>query len=280
MPVRLTVLAILAASCLVLCGGCSNKHPEQDYSFTDPRVLTLLAAVDREDLPEIDRLVAAGVDVNAVGQSIAFPGALDATPLTWAFPEKKAAFERLLQLGADPDRCGNRSVTMLAAAVENDPDWLRLVLEHQGNPNLVGPLGVTPLFFAVSSRRLDNLKLLIDAVADIDRRNAFGFTPIIQAAEMPWFEGVYWLLEAGADYRLGDAPNHDLTYYVVAKTVEDGNDQWQSREKVIDFLDAKGVDFEPACKLVEEETPDAAKLWKQEMQRRAEEKEKRRGKPE
>jgi hypothetical protein len=66
---------------------------------------------------------------------------------------------------------------------------------------------------------------------------------------------------------------------VIENPVEHGNVAWQWREKVIDSLEADGVDFEPAYQLVEQEDPPAAKLWQEHMQRRAEEKHKRGDKP-
>jgi ankyrin repeat protein len=280
MPVRLTVLAILTACCLALCGGCSTAKSDPDYSFSDPRVLTLLRAIDREDLAEIDQLVAAGVDVNAVGQSNAFRGVLNATPLTWAFGEKKAAFKRLLELGADPNQVvnGHGTIVRTAAAHQSDSEWLQMVLDYHGSPDLDGPLRFTPLFHAVSSQRVESLRLLINAGANINHESWLG-TPLIWAARTHWLEGAYYLLEAGADYRLGVSPNLDLAYYVIENPVEHGNVAWQWREKVIDSLEADGVDFEPAYQLVEQEDPPAAKLWQEHMQRRAEEKHKRGDKP-
>jgi ankyrin repeat protein len=277
LSLRFTVLAVLAACCLASCGKA--KQPDPAYTFSDPRVLALIKAVDREDLPEIDQLVAAGVDINAVGESLKLPGQLYVTPLIAAFNrERKASFERLLKLGADPNQAvrGYGAVIQMAARAESDSDWLRLVLEHRGDPNLRGNFGSTPLFDVVFGRRVENLRLLIEAGADINHRDGAGSTALIGAAQMLWFEGAFYLLQAGTDYRLKTSErNYDLAYYVIENPIKDGNDVWQWREEVIDFLEAKGFDFEPAFTLVEKERPLAAPFWKQNMQRRAEEKEKK-----
>jgi ankyrin repeat protein len=57
----------------------------------------LCKAIEENDVGEIDRLVAAGADVNAKGKE-------NMTPLLWAFPDDKPErFKKLLELGADPN---------------------------------------------------------------------------------------------------------------------------------------------------------------------------------
>ena len=64
--------------------------------FTDPKVVLLCKAIEAKDLKEIARLVASGVNVNAKGRG-------NMTPLLWAFPMGEEVFEKLLELGADPN---------------------------------------------------------------------------------------------------------------------------------------------------------------------------------
>ena len=50
--------------------------------FTHPQVIALCRAIEADDLKEMDRLIAAGVNVNAQGKG-------KMTPLLWAFPDNK-----------------------------------------------------------------------------------------------------------------------------------------------------------------------------------------------
>jgi hypothetical protein len=68
----------------------------EDY-FDDPQVIALCKAIEASNLVEIDRLVAAGANVNAQGKD-------KMTPLLWAYPDSNLQrFKRLLELGADPN---------------------------------------------------------------------------------------------------------------------------------------------------------------------------------
>ena len=98
-------IAMLGLSLIV---GCMSKSPDYvnvvDFPphstgsrwspaeiFSDPQLIALAKAVKKQDLREIDQLIAAGVDVNAAGKD-------NVTPLAWALMlQKKKAFKRLLQ---------------------------------------------------------------------------------------------------------------------------------------------------------------------------------------
>jgi hypothetical protein len=104
MRLRATYL-LVAVVTLVGCGEASRItgttwHQKfgwkaEDY-FSDPQVIALCHAIAANNLAEIDRLVAAGANVNAKGKG-------NMTPLLWAFPDNKLdRFERLLKHGAGP----------------------------------------------------------------------------------------------------------------------------------------------------------------------------------
>jgi len=97
----LAILVLLSSGCLVSGGAEETWHQKYDWKaekyFDDPLVIALCEAIEADDLEEIDRLVAAGADVNAKGKG-------NMTPLMWAYPDHKPKrFERLLKHGADPN---------------------------------------------------------------------------------------------------------------------------------------------------------------------------------
>jgi hypothetical protein len=111
-----------------------------DY-FDDPKVIALCRAIESNDIAEIDRLVAAGADVNAQGKG-------KMTPLLWAYPDNRLErFKRLLEHGANPNvaiesdfntRGGMRagdSVTYLACKT-SFLGYFEAVFSHGGDPNL------------------------------------------------------------------------------------------------------------------------------------------------
>ncbi|MGH7140399.1 MAG: ankyrin repeat domain-containing protein [Pirellulales bacterium] len=181
-------------------------------------------AVARDDALAIQKFASAGGDLNVRGSG-------GSTPLWVALKEKnRYSYEALLKNGADPNviMSGRRVVTHWAAS-EQDPWWLCLALEHGADPNLVNvgrgrPSEGTPLQFALSKRSmlipidakfLDNVKLLVEHGADIDKpwpaspgESPNGpivpSYPLAEAANCNDFEGVLYLLEAGADYKLAE----------------------------------------------------------------------------
>ncbi len=193
--------------------------------FSDNGVISLCKAIEKRDLVEIQRLVKSGVSVNAKGRG-------NMTPLLWAFPMGEAVFGKMLALGADPNvRLTGRALlgaldigkSVMSASVElgDGPiyhqmfydvgmdNYLKLLLNHGGNPNLEDLDGDTPIFFPRNFRRGGvNVRLLLDNGADINHRNRQGKTPLVSAAG--WYEHMLTLLKAGADYRIADDNGFDL----------------------------------------------------------------------
>lgn len=219
-------------------------HP-RDY-FSDPDEIALALAVETGNLEEIELLASQGVNLNATGKD-------EQTPLHWAMlARNKASFESLLKHGANPNQQNSttgESIISLAACEEEDSGWLRMVLAHGGDPNLANPTddylqgGKTPIFAAIHSRSKQNLDMLIDAGADINHASSFGTTPAMYAAGLNWFDSVYYLLKAGADYRIKHEKNgRDLVQQVLESRFPTST--W--RKKVINFFEEEGVDLESA----------------------------------
>ena len=136
----------------------------KDY-FEDPQVIALCHAIEADDLAEIDRLVAAGANLNAKGKD-------NMTPLLWAFPDRKLKrFTRLLELGADPNVAiasdlgthhgfgAGDSVTHMACATEF-PSYFEAVFQHGGDPNLIKNAlikGDTPIISVIMGRTCHRL---------------------------------------------------------------------------------------------------------------------------
>jgi ankyrin repeat protein len=241
-------MSILAFAICLFPGCYSKERPTgvdrwrpKDF-YSDPEMLALIDAVDQGNLTEIDRLIADGANVNAIGKD-------GMTPLLWARCKKnKASFLRLLEKGADPNipiKDGS-SVMSMTAASPQDIYWLETVLQHGGNPNLVHRSSrSTPLFDAVSSRKKENLQLIIKAGADLNWRQYDGDTAMLDAARVNWFDSVYYLLEAGADYRIKGDLNCDLAELTVTACPDPQHELNKWRKKVARFLEQKGIDLKP-----------------------------------
>lgn len=245
---NVSVLAICAA----LVVGCSRSA---DSCFDDSQSKSLVRAIERGDLDEIDRLVTEGADVNATGTKLDMRVAVPlASPLMVAMrANRPEAFERLLERGANPNQqVGGVSPLSLAAKWSASMEFLKLALEHGGDPNLVNPNdGETPIFNAIGYRCDKNVELLIEAGADLNHQGNSGGTPMIRAAGMNRFDIAYRLLEAGADYRPKSKAGNDLAYELIDTTVSPDHEYNRWRLKLIKILEERGVDFEAVKKEVQ-----------------------------
>lgn len=111
----------------------------------NPQARALVKAASRGDAKEIDRLIDAGADPNAMG-------AYDLSVPAWVmyYHPNKAGFRRLLERGADPNKIWYRKnqgqSSLLHFTVERSDDdeigtdYLKMCLEiGKGNPNLEPP---------------------------------------------------------------------------------------------------------------------------------------------
>ncbi|MGY8767849.1 MAG: ankyrin repeat domain-containing protein [Pirellulales bacterium] len=205
---------IILAFTLLLIVGCGNhgrslgaSWQAEDY-FDDAQVIALCHAIEANDLEEIDRLIDAGADVNAIGKD-------NMTPLLWAFPDNKLErFTKLLEAGADPNivfksNYGTKVIepkdSFIHLAIKAHTEgYLEAILKNGGDPNQVDKSGGYPLHVVVKrgNNQQNSIKLLLKAGADINAncKGSFGETPVMRA--MSWFRQyklALFLLEEGAD---------------------------------------------------------------------------------
>lgn len=214
--------------------------------FPDTQVRSLAEAAGEGKLNQIDRLVSQGVNVNSRGTK-------GATPLFWAMRNGSVeGYQKLLELGADPDVVFADGGTVIHWSVQlEDNSFLRLALEHGGNPNLVaGQHGQTPLFKAIGSsgdRDVSALTMLLNYGADPDMKDDRGNTPAMIAAGVGRFDIVYVLLSKDADYSLKNDKGHTLLDRIASKrnAFIPGSTQERYLEKVVAWLSARGVEIPP-----------------------------------
>ena len=165
------LVVFLAASLLLSLSGCLRRTPHERLKwkaedfFTDKGVVALCKAIEKKDITEIDRLVKSGVNVNARGHG-------NMTPLLWAFPMGEEVFKKMLELGADPNvkltgqvwpvplfdgysvmsACATPTLTEGLLHSQYFPgvrmdNYLKLALQHGGDPNIEDANGETPIFY-------------------------------------------------------------------------------------------------------------------------------------
>jgi ankyrin repeat protein len=181
----------------------------------------LHAAVEINNVPMIELLVAKGADVNAKTK-------IGNTPLHFAASDsQKEAALLLLTRNADPNLRNKAGKTPLDLALADPPNaaMATLLLTGGANPNLKDPAGKT-LLHQLSDDKL--VKLLLDKGADPKAIDDDGRTPLHYAATK---DIAQLLLNKDADLNAKD--NQDQTPLDLALA--------QSRVPVADFLKAKGA---------------------------------------
>jgi ankyrin repeat protein len=216
--------------------------------FSDPLQVSLAAAVDRGDAAGVAAAVQRGADVNARGRG-------GYSLLYWAMArDRVAGFEALVQHGADvtrycrdPDevsdpRLNDRPIRLSLSA--KNPGFLEALLRQGFDPEFVVSRsgGDTLLFAAIRDHSECASELLLNAGADIDRRDSSGHTPIGVAGLISDYKLVWLLLQRGADPMVGSADGKDLPKMLKtygSRGIRPGQQEYF--EKVVAELERRGL---------------------------------------
>jgi uncharacterized protein len=222
-----------------------NKMRAKDY-FDDPIQRKLAEAISDGDDEEMLELIRQGADVNAKGKK-------EMRPLFWAFVKRRVKeFGILLEHGANPnvydesDKPGWPSASVVEyAAKEESCEYLRLVLAHGGDPNILSANGSARVIDAsILHHRIDNIRQLIDAGADISSPYPSGSTPLCDAVKTSSYDVAYLLLENGADPTIKDKYGSTIVYFIHeygARSIAKGSDRYEGYLKTVAMLKAKGL---------------------------------------
>lgn len=193
--------------------GSNNFHDRFNWKpekfFSDPAVVELCHAIKNDKLDEIDRLIAAGANVRAIGKG-------GMTPLMWPFPDNKFdRFKKILDSGADPNVVFTDHLDVPNAFSPGDcvtclcarttyPKFFIAVMENGGDPNAIDRFG-SPILHQIIAAPITisdaelRLKVALEHGADQKVRGKTGFSPAMAAASIGKISLVFILIDAGAD---------------------------------------------------------------------------------
>jgi len=215
-PAPFAALALLML--LLLSGaGCLQAPPSNralaidaaSWFPDDPKAQQLILAADAGKVDEVRRLMKQeGVDPNKLfGQESKYP--LIAYLVMYKYPK---ALQVLLENGADPNAATpairedkkrfagrNENNAMVWAAKADDTIYLKLLLDHGGDPDTRNSNDETLLVQAfLWGKQWQNIKLLVERGADVNSKTRA--KPFIsEYASAGGFEATYWLLQHGAN---------------------------------------------------------------------------------
>ncbi|MEI7932636.1 MAG: ankyrin repeat domain-containing protein [Alphaproteobacteria bacterium] len=170
--------------------------------FLDAKVAALARSACHGDRGGVARAVRGGANPNG-------PGYDGVTPLYWAMACKNlAGTEALLEAGSDPNLKfgGDFSATHLAAGMP-DPDYLKIMLRHHGDPNAFdarnGSTALTEaLQVGITTDKWDNYYALLNGGADINLVDNNHTSALMVAAANSRYDKVAELIERGYSQNL------------------------------------------------------------------------------
>jgi hypothetical protein len=160
-----------------------------------PLINAIWSVEDDNDLTEVRKLLAIGVDVNVVDKRA------NTTALGEAVVSGKLELiQMLLNAGADANVRNNGGQTALMRLDDDSSAEIVSALVYAGaKVNLKDEDGDSALLVAAALEKTEILKALLDAGAKVNTKNKEGKTALMIAAEDGYVENVRALLEAGAN---------------------------------------------------------------------------------
>lgn len=240
--VFLTIVAAVAGLAMLTING---RHADPKEYFSDPQVIALAEAMLVGDTAKMAELVAEGADPNARGKD-------SMSLLEWEMlRDGHGAMRELLRLGADPNMLGWHDGTpMHLAAKYRNETYLKQMLEHGGNVDAVdGRMGRTPIFDALSARRPDNIRLLLDNGATLDFADRNGVRPLKLASSINDFDHTLDFLRRGADPRAVDdiGSTFQTSLFRTDPAILNVS-ALAARNAIIAFLEAEGIPLDPKAR--------------------------------
>ena len=239
---RYAAIGVLIVAMFVTtgCADTTVAGMTPNQTFAKPQTAQLVEAVMGGNYTEADKLLAQGVDVNAVG-------AEDLTPLLWVlsashFDEKK--LEYLLKAGANPNFQEKKyhASAMYFAVNNHDDSLLKLLLKNGGNPSLIGEFwgeDTSLLQVAAINSYVEIITILVNAGADVNYLDKRGRSAAFYLVENGRFDLVIYLMNHGLVAGLDALPQTILRNIQVH--VKDEMQIW--KDKLLVMLKERGAKF-------------------------------------
>lgn len=234
--------------------------------FEDTEAWALAKAADEEDVKAMEEIILENKDLLNFKEPT-----YRQTLLMWAVrAEKYKATQKLLELGADPNICSEYNgdnALMFAADNWEDIRYLKLLLSYGANPNDSSGKAytqITPLMVAVGNSNLENVKLLVEAGANINYRSEEAGSVLQKATLMSQVYNVkYLLIDKGCEFNYPfeiyvsykgkkvELPGVDkrkkyLVDYMRDWTFDIGSDEWKVKMEIVKYLRERGMDYDKA----------------------------------
>ncbi|XRD90976.1 ankyrin repeat domain-containing protein [Dyella nitratireducens] len=206
-------MAWLMLAMMLLLTACDMPAPQSNYNvvafFKDPKAQALAIAAEHGNAAVVQRLMKQEhVNPDVIFSEDAYDSGMPL--LAWPiFTQNPEGLQAMLENGANPNvklsyQTRDRGMryhgnAMVWAAKQDDPVYLKLLLDHGGDPDTRNANDETLLFQAfIWHNQWQNVQLLVERGADINALSQ-GVPIILNYAALGGFQQTYWLLQHGAD---------------------------------------------------------------------------------
>ena len=263
------LISIILLFCLTSCYNQEkpvdkSKLMGNDYRlFQSTPAWTLAKAVEAGDVKKIkeelhQKKVSIDYQESRFGQTLL---------MLAIFNNEFDTAKTLLELGANANLHATfkGETSVIVAAGNADPKYLKLVLEYKGDPNSIENVFSGPkkrinsernsvLTACISSRKsnvLEKVKLLVAAGADIHfTKKGIIQTAFGQALMSEKMDVALYLIEKGADYTKPITPTAiegaDVTvlYLLRCSIIDLDSEQYKKKMELVAFLKSRGLDYD------------------------------------
>jgi ankyrin repeat protein len=217
--------------------------------FTNQNEIEFAHAIEWGDRGKIQKLLDNGVNINLKGSRD------EMNFLMWSLiKQNKTSYQYLLEHKADPNQMTFPGIqkekisVMNEAVIPEDTFWLKLALEHGGNPNTEEG-NDSIIFEAIRQERIENVKLLIESGANINYQNKISKdTPLIDAVIGDDYNIACYLVEKGADPLKKRVSGRTVLEFITNgspvtsfKGPEDIKKKIEYKKKLVKKLQEKGI---------------------------------------
>lgn len=249
---KMIIIVSIAVALIGVVVGCAlwNKSSKKiatggvDPSrvFSNARMIEFCVALQGNNLKAVQKEIAAGIDVNTVGD---MPSGKSMTPIVFAvLAPTVEPLRAILAAGANPNVIYDGKTSPLFFAISKiNPEFVKILLDAKANPNGPAPSG-SLLGHGMISGRDPAVKMLLEAGADPNGTHDDDSLLI---------NSVYWeklrymplLIEKGANVKPEEL--EELCSYggSIAKNLDRNGEYFRNYQAAWDYLEKKG--FTPPC---------------------------------
>jgi ankyrin repeat protein len=207
--VKHTVLSYICSKSglLVVVEAFMNRHDAAeniDRAEDKLGIFPLMWAADRGNIEAVKILIANNAKIDALDKNG------DTALITVSRKNDIKIATLLIEAGANIEVKNkvNGNTALLMAGLNRHKDMMIFLIENEANYNTINKFGTSSIMFAIDNGHVDVVQLMIDKGADINHRSKYGKNPLLLACNNENMLNL--LIENGADLEAKNADGYTV----------------------------------------------------------------------